>query len=60
VDALDERVLRDDETVDLGRVVLDLLREAAPLELRQEPELTELRELHRSPRAGPVRRGPRE
>ena len=48
VDPLDERVLRDDEPVDHGRVVLDPLREAAPLELGEQPELAELPELHDS------------
>ena len=52
MDALDERVLRDDESVaELGRVVLDPAREAPPLELGQQAELAELREPHRSPPA---------
>src|SRR5947208_14669777 len=45
VDALDEGVLRDDETVHLGGVVLDSPREPALLELGQQPELDELRKL---------------
>ncbi len=39
VDAFDERVLRHDETVDLGRVVLDADDQAATLELGEELEL---------------------
>ena len=46
VDALDERVLRDDELADLRRVVLDALGEPAALELGQQAYLTELREPH--------------
>ena len=46
MDVLDERVLRDDEVADLRRVVLDALREPAPLELGQQADLTELREPH--------------
>ena len=43
VDALDERVLRDDEPAgELRRVVLDPLREAAPLQLGEQAELAEL------------------
>ena len=38
MDAFDERVLRDDEAADLRRVVGDPLRQAAPLELREEPD----------------------
>ena len=48
VDSLDERVLRDDEPVDDRRVVLDALGEPAPLELRKQPELAELRERRHS------------
>ena len=44
MDALDERVLRDDEPADDGGVVLDPLREPAPLELREQPQLAELPE----------------
>ena len=45
VDSLDERVLRDDDAaVEDGRVVPDRLGEPAPGELREEPELTEIRE----------------
>ena len=56
---LDEHVLRDDEPVaELGCVVLDAEDQAALLELRQEPELTELREPHRQPRAGRDRSPP--
>ena len=43
MDALDERVLRDDEPLDLGGVVLDALREPAPLELGEQAELTRAR-----------------
>ena len=46
VDALDERVLGDDELAELRRVVLDSLGEPALLELGQQAELTELREPH--------------
>ena len=54
VDALDERVLGDDEpTGQLGGVVLGPLDQAARLELAQQPELARLRELHRRPRAEP-------
>ena len=57
MDALDERVLRDDEAaVELRRVVLDPLREPAPLELGQQAELTELREPHRPPFASAAAR----
>ena len=57
VDALDERVLRDDEpAAELGCVVLDPAREAAPLELGQQAGLAELREPHRPPPAAPVLR----
>jgi len=49
VDALDERVLGDDEPAGKpGGVVLDPLHETLPLELRQQAELPELREPHRS------------
>ena len=45
--ALDERVLCDDEPVpELRGVVLDSPGQASPLELGQEAELTDLRELH--------------
>jgi len=45
VHALDERVLGDDEAVsELGRVVLDPLRQPSPLELGEEAALTDLRE----------------
>ena len=47
MDALDERVLCDDEPVaELCRVVFDPLREAALLQLGEQAELTELREPH--------------
>src|SRR5439155_27234862 len=46
VDTFDERVLGDDEPGDNGCVVLDALRKASLLELRQEPELTELGQPH--------------
>ena len=46
MDPLDERVLRDDELPELRGVVLDPLREAAPLELGQQAGLTDLREPH--------------
>ena len=49
MDALDKRVLRDDEPVDERRVVGDLPGEPAPRELLDQPELTELREPHRRP-----------
>jgi hypothetical protein len=42
VDSLDERVLGDDEAVDLRGVVGDPLGEAAPLELGQQAELADL------------------
>ena len=48
VHALDERVLRHDEPVDLRCVVLDPLREPAPLELGEQAELTRLVEPHSS------------
>jgi hypothetical protein len=48
VDALDERVLRHHEPVDLRGVVLDPLREAAPLQLGEQPELAGLVEPHSS------------
>ena len=45
MDALDERVLRDDEAVaELRSVVRDPGDELRALELREEPELTELAE----------------
>ena len=44
VDALDERVLRHDEPVHEGRVVLDPLGETPTLELGQQPELANLPE----------------
>src|SRR5206468_6485593 len=44
VDALDERVLGDDEPVHDGRVVPDPLGESPALELREQPELADLRE----------------
>jgi hypothetical protein len=40
MDALDERVLRHDETTDSRGVVLDADDQTALLELRKEPELT--------------------
>ncbi len=47
VDILDERVLCDDAAVvELGGVVLDPLHEPAPLELREQAELAEVREPH--------------
>ena len=60
VDALDERVLGDDDSVgEARRVVLDSSREAAALELREQAGLAELREPHRSPPAAPPRLSPR-
>ena len=44
VDALDERILRHDEPVDDRGVVLDSPGQSPPFELREQPELTELRE----------------
>jgi hypothetical protein len=45
VDALDERVLRDDDAVvELGGIVLDVAREAAPLELGEQAGLAEVSE----------------
>ena len=45
--ALDERVLRHDETVrELGGVVLDSAREPAALELGEQPGLAEVGEPH--------------
>jgi len=61
VNLLNDRVLRDDKTpVELSGVVLDLLREAASLELGQQAELSQLSEMHRSPGGGrrhPARNG---
>ena len=60
VDALDERVLRHDEPAgEPRRVVGDPGREAAPLELGEQPELAQLvRASRRSAiRAPPVERG---
>ena len=52
MDALDERVLRDDHAArELRRVVLDARDQAAPLELGEQAELTDLREPHRPPAA---------
>ena len=45
MDAFDERVLRDDEPADDGRVVLDADDQPAPLELREQ------RRAHPSPTA---------
>ena len=60
MDAFDERVLRDDDAaVELRRVVLDPARKAAALELGEQPELAELRELHRSPAGARPRRARR-
>ena len=42
VNSLDQRILRHDEPLHDGGVVLDPLRQPAPLELGQEPELPEL------------------
>src|SRR5438034_982557 len=59
MDAFDERILGDDETVaELGRVVLDPARETAALELGEQAELAEVREPHapRSPGRRPGRR----
>ena len=53
MNALDERVLGDDEAADLRRVVGDPLREAAPLQLGQEAELAQLLEPHSSTLARP-------
>ena len=56
VNAFDERVLGDDDPVgELRGVVGDSTCEAAPLELREEPELAEVREPHRSPPARQTR-----
>src|SRR5439155_24533353 len=50
VDTLDERILGDDEVrADAGRVVLDADDQPTLLELRQEAELTELREPRQPP-----------
>ena len=58
VDALDERVLRDDHAcAERCGVVLDPLRKTATLELGEQSELARLRELHRSPCAGRRHRG---
>ena len=46
--ALDECVLRDDEPVDLGGVVLDAVREPPPFELGEQSKLTGLVESHSS------------
>ena len=46
--ALDECVLRDDEPVDLGGVVLDAVRQPPPLELGEQSKLTGLVESHSS------------
>ena len=57
---LDERILRHDQTAfELGGIVLDPACEAPPLELREQPELSELREPHRSPPAASRRRARR-
>ena len=48
MDALDERVLRDDQPFDLRGVVLDAEREAAALELAEQPELADLVQRHSS------------
>jgi hypothetical protein len=57
---LDERVLgRDEAATELRRVVLDPTSEPAPLQLREQAELAELREPHRLPRVGAARRAPR-
>jgi hypothetical protein len=47
VDLLDEGVLGDDQALaELGCVVLDPLGEAAPLELGEQAELSQLRKQH--------------
>jgi len=47
MDALDERVLGDDEAAtELSGIVLDADDQAALLELGEQAELTELREPH--------------
>jgi hypothetical protein len=46
VHVLDQRILRDDQALHDGRVVLDRLRETSSLELGQKAELAELREPH--------------
>ena len=57
VHVLDERVLRDDEPVaQERRVVLDVLDQPAALELREEAELTELREPRQRPSSARDRR----
>ena len=48
VHALDQRVLRHDEPVDLRCIVLDALRQPAPLELGEQAELPRLVEPHSS------------
>jgi len=61
VNALDEQVLGDDEPVaELGRVVSDVPREPASLQLGEQAELAELREPHRSPSSTQPRRAPNE
>ena len=60
VHALDEGVLRcHDPSLQLRGIVIDPLREPAAFELGKQPELAELRELHRSPLSLRRRRGPR-
>lgn len=49
VHSFHECVLCDDEVVDLRGVVIDCLGEPTRLELAQELELAELKELHRPP-----------
>jgi hypothetical protein len=55
VHALDERVLRDHEPADDGRVVLDADDQPAPLELGENRELTRLRERRQRPSSRPAR-----
>ncbi len=58
VDALDEGVLGQHGSSHDRGVVLDPVRQAEPLELREEPELADLREPHRRPAAGARSRRP--
>ncbi len=59
VDALDESVLGHHGSSHDRGVVLDPVRQAQPLELREEPELADLREPHRRPAAALRPRRPR-
>ena len=55
VHPFDERVLRDHEPADDGRVVLDADDHPAPLELGEKRELTRLRERRQRPSSRPDR-----